>query len=103
MIKGSLAKSVILSVLKRYYSRIKYCYQKELTRNPNLHGKVKVYFVIGGNGKVKESRAMPNESTLKSSAVLDCVAGVIRQIRFPKPKGGGIVVVKFPFVFRSTE
>ena len=101
VVKGALAKSVIASVIRRYYNRIKYCYQKELTRNPNLYGKIKVYFVISGTGRVSESRVI--QTTMNNRNVEDCVAGVIRQIRFPKPKGGGIVVVKFPFVFRATE
>jgi len=101
VVKGALAKSVIAAVIRRYYNRIKYCYQKELTRNPNLYGKIKVYFVIAGNGTVKEARV--SQTTMNNRNVEDCVCSVIRQIRFPKPKGGGIVVVKFPFVFRSTE
>ena len=31
-----------------------------------------------------------------------CVAGVIKGIEFPKPKGGGGVQVNYPFNFRPT-
>jgi len=33
--------------------------------------------------------------------VASCVAGVIKKIEFPKPKGGGNVQVNYPFVFRQ--
>jgi hypothetical protein len=33
--------------------------------------------------------------------VESCVAGVIRSIQFPKPKGGGYVNVRYPFIFRA--
>ena len=35
-------------------------------------------------------------------AVETCVAKVMRSLKFPKPKGGGIVIVKYPFVFDSS-
>ena len=34
--------------------------------------------------------------------VSGCVAGVIKGIEFPKPKGGGGVQVNYPFNFRPT-
>jgi hypothetical protein len=34
--------------------------------------------------------------------VSSCVAGVIKSIEFPKPKGGGGVQVNYPFTFRPT-
>ena len=34
--------------------------------------------------------------------VSDCVGDVISQIVFPKPKGGGLVQVRYPFNFRPT-
>lgn len=33
----------------------------------------------------------------------DCVARQIKKIRFPEPKGGGIVIVTYPFVFKNSE
>jgi len=32
--------------------------------------------------------------------VEDCVAKTIKRIVFPSPKGGGIVVVTYPFIFK---
>jgi len=31
-----------------------------------------------------------------------CVIKVMRSLKFPKPRGGGIVVVTYPFVFAAT-
>jgi hypothetical protein len=34
--------------------------------------------------------------------VESCVLTVMRSLKFPKPRGGGIVVVTYPLVFAST-
>ena len=31
-----------------------------------------------------------------------CVQKVMMSLKFPKPRGGGIVVVTYPFVFAAT-
>jgi hypothetical protein len=40
-------------------------------------------------------------STLKNAKVETCIAQAVRRWLFPKPKGGGIVIVSYPFVLRS--
>jgi hypothetical protein len=31
-----------------------------------------------------------------------CVAGRVRTWQFPKPKGGGVVIVTYPFIFAQS-
>ena len=33
--------------------------------------------------------------------VTQCVLGRVRGLRFPRPNGGGVVNVKYPFVFKA--
>jgi hypothetical protein len=33
-------------------------------------------------------------------SVESCVAEAVRAIQFPKPKGGGMVNVRYPFIFQ---
>ena len=99
IIIGALTKSQIDQVVKRHLNSIRYCYQKELTKRPSLQGKVVVKFVIGKDGAV--SRASKKSSTLGSSAVDGCVANKFKRMQFPEPRGGGIVVVSYPFLFAS--
>ena len=97
IILGSLDKSLIDAVIKRNMNQIRYCYQRELTLNPKLQGKLTVKFIIAKDGTV--SSATIKSTTLENPAVEDCVTGRFMRFQFPEPKGGGIVIVSYPFVF----
>jgi len=99
VVQGSLDPALIRQVIQQNRSKIKYCYESQLTMNPNLAGQVKVRFVIAGTGLVTSSKV--EESTIGNKAVETCVAGRVGTFVFPKPKGGGIVVVAYPFIFKS--
>ena len=99
IILGALDKSLIDAVIKRNMSQIRYCYQRELTKNPSLKGKIIVKFVIAANGSV--SKASIKSSSMGSKGVESCITGRFRRFKFPEPKGGGIVIVSYPFIFSS--
>ena len=96
---GGLDKDVVARVIKRYWAQIKYCYEKELSKNPNLYGKIAVKFTISGNGSVSEAEIEQTE--MNNAAVEECIIRNIKRWVFPAPKGGGIVVVRYPFIFKS--
>ncbi|MBK8014211.1 MAG: TonB family protein [Deltaproteobacteria bacterium] len=100
LVMGSLDKEIIRRVIKQHIAQIRYCYEKELVRAPGLFGKVATKFVISADGAVQSADV--TESTLGNAEVERCVVSKIRTWRFPKPKGGGIVVVKYPFIFKTT-
>ncbi len=97
IILGALDKSLIDAVIKRHMNQIRYCYQRELTKNPSLGGKIVVKFVIAKDGSV--SKASIKSSSMGSSAVEGCITGRFMRFQFPEPKGGGIVIVSYPFIF----
>jgi len=99
IIKGSLSKEEIARVIRRNFPRFKYCYEKQLNANPNLSGKISIYFTIAPTGSV--AKASVRESSMGNATVESCTANVMKSLKFPKPKGGGIVVVTYPFVFSS--
>lgn len=99
IIVGSLDRSIIDRIVRQHLTQIRYCYQKELNKNPKLFGKVKVKFTISRDGSV--SQASMAQTTLGNPIVEDCIAEQFRRMRFPAPKGGGIVMVQYPFVFNS--
>ena len=47
-IVGGLSQEVVGRYIKRYWAQFKYCYERELTKNPNLYGKVTTNFTIAG-------------------------------------------------------
>jgi len=54
-------------------------------------------FTIASTGAVVAS--VVQSSTLGNSAVESCVVNAARGWEFPKPMGGGLVIVSYPFVF----
>ena len=96
---GALDRSLVDAVVKQHMSAIRYCYQRELTRTPGLDGKVSVRFVIAGDGSV--SRAGIKASSLGNAAVESCITGRFLRMKFPAPKGHGIVMVTYPFFFSA--
>lgn len=100
IIQGSLSKEEIGRVIRRNLARFKYCYEKQLNANPNLSGKIAVYFTIAPTGDV--ASASIRETSMNDENVESCAIKVMRSLKFPKPRGGGIVVVTYPFVFAAT-
>ena len=97
IILGSLDRSQVDAVIKRNLSKFRYCYQRELTKNPELGGKVTVKFTIAKNGQV--SAAKTKVSSVANSAVEGCLNKTMMKLQFPAPKGEGIVIVSYPFLF----
>ena len=94
---GDLDKAIIRRYIKRNIQKIQYCYEKQLLASPTLEGTVNTQFFISPNGTVTTANASGVNGDVSS-----CVAGVIKGIEFPKPKGGGGVQVNYPFNFRPT-
>jgi len=102
LLTGPMSKEVIQRVIRRHLPQVRYCYEKELLRDPKLAGKLKVTFTIGSQGLVTRAVVADDES-LKSPAVAACVQKVIQRMKFPAPRGGGVVHVTYPFVFKSAK
>lgn len=98
---GGLTADEVGRIIRRHWNEIKYCYEKELNKDPNLYGKVSVFFVIGPVGDVVE--ASVKESTMNSAPVEQCMVSQVRRWKFPSPRGGGVVQVNYPFIFKQQE
>ena len=83
--------------LRRKSAKFQYCYERELQANPKASGKVTVSFVIGQVGRVTSSEVV--EDTV-GGGMGDCVANVVRRMRFRKPENGSAAVQK-SLVFSS--
>lgn len=97
LVLGSIDKATVDRIVKQHLPSIRACYERELGRNPTLRGKLSVKFVIAKDGGV--STASSRNDTLKTPAVSKCVHARFLRMRFPKPRGGGIVTVNYPLVF----
>jgi TonB family protein len=99
-VRGSLDKEIIRRIIRRHINEVKFCYERELVRTPGLMGRVMIQFTISPTGQVIAS--LVQSSTIGSMPVEQCIATAVRRWEFPKPQGGGIVVVTYPFVLKSS-
>jgi hypothetical protein len=95
-IMGSIPRDVIAKIMNDHMGQFRWCYEKELTQQPDLRGKISTAFVIGLEGRV--TSASIKQTTMRSQNVEGCILNVIRRLPFPKP-GGGVVEVIYPFLF----
>lgn len=100
-ISGGLDREVIAQYIKSQLGQILYCYERQLSANPELFGKVAVRFTIAGSGAVEEQKI--GDTTLKNKSVESCILSKVAKWKFPEPKGGTKVLVTYPFMFRSTN
>jgi TonB family protein len=71
-----------------------------LKSDPRLAGRATLKFTVEANGQV--TGVSLKGSGLQGTEAERQVARAVQGMRFPKPKGGGLVVVSYPFVFRAT-
>ena len=96
---GELDAATVRKYIRRYLSGIKWCYQDRLQQNRKLKGKLTLAFTILGNGKTLDPRVI--NSNLGDSQLEGCIAQRMRRWKFPQPKDGGLVEVKYPLILKS--
>jgi TonB family protein len=96
---GTLDKEIIRRIVRRHVNQVRYCYERELAKSPSLQGRLRVRFTIGSDGHVATAQVADS----LDPSVDACVARVVQRMVFPKPQGGGVVVVSYPFVFEPAE
>ncbi|MBX2801373.1 MAG: TonB family protein [Myxococcales bacterium] len=97
---GQLTAAEIDEVVRNHMAQIRYCYQRQLQRNPGLVGKVVVKFTIASDGSVAEAKI--RSSSLDNPDVDRCLINRFMRMNFPAPRGNGIVLVSYPFLFSPT-
>lgn len=93
---GRIPPAVIQKQIRENFAAFRHCYEEGLKKDPELHGRVTIRFVIGLDGKVQSASG---EGDIPDEKVIDCVARAMRKIAFPAPEGG-IVSVAYPIVFK---
>ena len=98
-VTGELDKATVRRVIQSHIGQIKWCYQKELQKNPDLGGKVVLSFLIAANGSTVNPGVSVN--TMATPAVGQCIAQKASRWTFPSPRNGGVVKVSYPFLFKA--
>ena len=98
-IRGSIDRDAVAKVINEHLNDVRGCYERALMRDQNLGaGKVLLEWTISASGVVGEVKT--KLATLKSADATKCMADVVKQMQFPKPSGGE-VIVSYPFLFNS--
>jgi Ca-activated chloride channel family protein len=101
-VRGSLDKEIIRRIFQRHRNEIRYCYEQQLQKDHELAGRLVLELTIEDSGRVTGSRIV--ESAIANDAELGaCVTQAGRRWEFPKTLGSSLVVVRYPYLFRSTD
>lgn len=101
LVEGGLDKNEIAAVIERHLGEIRYCYEQGLQQDPDMSGRVSMGFSIGADGYVKTANI--TNSSLRSKQVEGCITNRLKSWKFPKPRGGVIVKVNYPFVLKRVS
>ena len=99
-VNGFLSRDQIERVVRRHSRGFRYCYERELADDPELAGRISVNWTIGLDGRVES--ASVTENSIGSRNVESCIVREVRRMRFDQPDGG-MVVVTYPFTFRTGD
>lgn len=97
--RGSLDKELIRRVIRKHAGNLRRCFEIAPSHSAELDGRILVQFVIAGSGDV--AKAVVDSSTMGDAEVERCIVATVKTMKFPKPAGGGVVVVTYPFVLRA--
>jgi hypothetical protein len=92
---GKLDKDIIRRRIRSRLARIRRCYERELLKNPGLAGTATAELTIAASGRVSQVAVTGFDE------VAPCLERTLRSLVFPRPRGGGQVKVRYPFVFRG--
>jgi hypothetical protein len=101
-VMGSIDKELVRKVIQEHAAQIRYCYEQQLSVNPKLQGKVSVKWIINADGQATNPQIEGSATTLEDAKVHECMMSRITSWQFPKPKGGGIAVITYPWILRSS-
>ena len=90
---GALDKNIIRRYLRRAYPRFRACHAQALGKDRSFLGNVTMGFTIDANGRVQKERVEKAPAGAARAGFDKCVSKILKSVRFPKPKGGGINLV----------
>lgn len=102
LVMGSIDKELIRKVIQEHAAQIRFCYEEQLAVNPKLAGKVAIKWVIDADGNASNATVDMSSTTLASDKVHQCMMARIVSWQFPKPRGGGIAVITYPWILRAS-
>lgn len=95
VILGSMDPSVIRKIFEQHMPQFKYCHRRSLeSSRSKFDGILKFNFIIGASGHITKAGILNSKDVPVN--LRSCTINVLRGMRFPAPKGGGIVEATQP-------
>ena len=94
-----LTKDEVARVIHAHINEIRFCYESAILKDSTLAGKVLIDFKINATGIVPNAGV--SETSVNDNQVGNCLVAKLRNWKFPQPRGGVMVAVSYPFVFKS--
>ncbi|MCB9072096.1 MAG: AgmX/PglI C-terminal domain-containing protein [Bdellovibrionaceae bacterium] len=98
---GNIDRNGIRQVFINNQRAIQNCYEKALSGDKGLSGKLVLDFDIGEQGRVLRADYSRSKSTLSNNELATCVLNRMKGWRFPEPPGNQTVQVFYPLAFSS--
>ncbi len=98
---SSIDKEAIRRLIRKNRNALKGCYDRALTQNKNISGKVVLNWKITNGGRMKSPKV--KSSTLNNAQVEQCIINRLMVLTFPDPGPNEIAEVSFPFVFNRSN
>jgi hypothetical protein len=91
-----MPSDTVKRITNQNLARLQSCYERGLSNNPYLQGRVTARLTIGEDGRVTDAER--EGSDLPDSASIECMLAVFRSLIFPKPdanKASAVVKIGF--------
>ncbi|MBS2016527.1 MAG: AgmX/PglI C-terminal domain-containing protein [Deltaproteobacteria bacterium] len=93
----------IQTIVMSHRDEARACYDKGLQKHPGIEGDLVMSFKIDPEGKVVEAAMDTSKSSITEKDVGDCIADVIKKIKFAKSPGGFETRANYPFNFHPKQ
>jgi hypothetical protein len=100
-VRAGIPATVIQQLVAERLPSMRICYEMAMLQKPDLKGELTLSWTIQPNGSVSD--VLSESKTIDENLLHPCLRERIVLWKFPHPKGGGIVNVKYPFVFSRTQ
>ena len=96
---AALDAQSVEKIIRKNSAILRYCYERELQKKPDLRGKIVVKFSIEQDGKVRSAKV--ESSTLQDATVEACIVDRFKKMKFPASDEEA--VVRYPIMFSPPE
>ena len=94
-------KETIRRIIRSHVDAVRKCYEAVMIEPPFPRGKVMARILISGAGSVTSTCVA--STTLNRLEAERCIVDEALTWTFPKPLGGGVIVVDYPFVLEPSR